>query len=376
MILKELVSKLDDIFNKGIAEDWDRVGLQIGREESDIGKILVTLDIDDRTIEEAIDYKADLIISHHPLIFDSLDSVVYSSSKGRKIIKLLENGISTYSAHTNYDIMAGGLNDIVAENLGLKDVKNIKDYNKKWYKFAVFAPAESQEKIRNTICRNGGGNFKNYSCCTFSTRGLGTFIPGSGAKPYTGNTGQLSRVDEVRIECIVSEENLNRLVEAVLKEHPYEEPAYDIYALENRLTDAGLGKYGRVDPPVTFKDYLKIIRQKLQITDAGWLDRGIENTGNRIIERVGFIGGSASSMADILKSLDCDLIITGEIGYHDAVEISEEGKIVLVIGHGSSEKFAIDGIYKILVDYFRERNINIDVSMSKSGYWSWRYNFE
>jgi len=98
MILKELVSKLDDIFNKGIAEDWDRVGLQIGREESDIGKILVTLDIDDRTIEEAIDYKADLIISHHPLIFDSLDSVVYSSSKGRKIIKLLENGISTYSA--------------------------------------------------------------------------------------------------------------------------------------------------------------------------------------------------------------------------------------------------------------------------------------
>ncbi len=375
MILKELVSKLDNIFKKDTAEEWDRVGLQVGREESDVGKILVTLDIDDRTIKEAIECKADLIISHHPLIFNSIDSVVYSSNRGRKIIKLLENGISTYSAHTNYDIMAGGLNDIIAKNLGLKEVKNIKDYKKKWYKFAVFAPEESQDRIRKTICKNGGGYFKNYSCCTFSTRGLGTFIPGSDANPYTGNAGELSKVDEVRIECIVSEENLKQLVEAVLEEHPYEEPAYDVYSLENRLTDSGLGKYGSVDPPVKFKDYLKFIKEKLQVTDAGWLDRGIGNTGNRIIERVAFIGGSANSISDILKSLDCDLIITGEIGYHDAIDISEEGKIILAVGHGSSEKFAIDGIYERLTDYFRESGINIDVSMSKSGYWIWRYNF-
>jgi dinuclear metal center YbgI/SA1388 family protein len=375
MILEELVSKLDNIFKKKTAEGWDRVGLQVGREKNDIRKILVTLDIDDWTIKEAVSCKADLIISHHPLIFNPIDSVTYSGNRGRKIIKLLENGISTYSAHSNYDIMTGGLNDIIAEKLGLKEVKNIKDYKEKWYKFAVFVPAESQEKIRKAICKNSGGDFKNYSCCTFSSRGSGTFIPGRDAAPYTGNTGELSIVDEVRMECIVSEENLKQLVEAVVKEHPYEEPAYDIYSLENKSVGAGLGKYGRIDPPATFKDYLKFMKKKLQITDAGWLDRGIENTGNRIIEKVAVLGGSANSISECLKEIDCGLIITGEIGYHDAIDISEGGKIVVVIGHGSSEKFAIDGIYGKLIDYFRVNNINIDVSRTKSGYWTWRYNF-
>jgi len=282
MILKELALNLDKIFHKSIAAGWDRVGLQIGNEERDIKKILVTLDVDDEVIEEAIGSKAGLVISHHPIIFNPLDSVTGSTYTGRKVMKLVENRISAYAAHSNYDIMDGGLNDILAGKLGLKDIKYIAAY-------------------------------------------------------------------------------------------PYEEPAYDIYKIENQLKDMGLGRYGRIEQPIVFREYLKLLKKKLQIIDIGWMDRGTENTGSRLIEKVAVAGGSVNSITEELAGLDCDLVIAGEISYHNAIKISEEGKIIAVIGHGTSEKYAIDGIYDRLVSFFKDNNIDMDVLKSKSGYWIWRY---
>lgn len=282
MILKELAPDLDKIFHKSIAAGWDRVGLQIGNEERDIKKILVTLDVDDKVIEEAIGSKAGLVISHHPIIFDPLDSVTVSTDTGRKVMKLVENRISAYAAHSNYDIMDEGLNDILAGKLGLKDIK-----------------------------------------------------------------------------CIAV--------------HPYEEPAYDIYKIENQLKDMGPGRYGRIEQPIIFREYLKLLKKRLQITDIGWIDRGTKNTGSRLIEKVAVAGGSVNSITDELAGLDCDLVIVGEISYHNAIRISEGGKIIAVIGHGTSEKYAIGGIYDRLVSFFKDNNIDMDVSKSKSGYWVWRY---
>ena len=136
----------------------------------------MTLDFHDEDIEEAIGIKADIVISHHPLIFDPLDSLIDSTDPGRKVMKLIENRISAYTAHSNYDIMDGGLNDILAKKLGLGDVKYISAGKKQWYKFVVFVPRDSQEKIMKAICSNGGGKFRDYSCCTYSSRGRGTFL--------------------------------------------------------------------------------------------------------------------------------------------------------------------------------------------------------
>ena len=171
------------------------------------------------------------------------------------------------------------------------------------------------------------------------------------------------------MECIIDGENLKQLLEDVIEAHPYEEPAYDIYKIDNQLKDIGLGKYGSIEQPMTFKRYIEVMKKSLQVADIGWIDRGIENTGNRLIEKVAVIGGSINSITDELAEIDCDLVIAGEISYHNAIKISEKGKIVAVIGHGTSEKCAIDGIYNQLASFLKNNSIVMDLFKSKSGFW-------
>ncbi|MCJ7666421.1 MAG: Nif3-like dinuclear metal center hexameric protein, partial [Actinobacteria bacterium] len=274
MILKDLVLHLDKIFHKNLALTWDRVGLQVGRSEAEIKKIFITLDIDDEVIEEAVNTDSDLIISHHPLIFKPLENVTDSiKGAGGKVLKLIENSIAVYAAHTNYDIMSGGLIDILAEKLELEDVQYIKLEDSQWYKFVIFTPRDSQDKVRKAICSCGGGEFKNYSCCTFNTAGKGTFLPGEGSKPYIGEVGSPSIVDEIRIECIVSENNLEAMIKAAVEAHPYEEVAYDIYKIENNFGGTGLGRYGKLKDPEVFKRYLNKLKQELQVEAIGWLHK-------------------------------------------------------------------------------------------------------
>src|SRR3989304_542934 len=148
--------------------------------------------------------------------------------------------------------MTGGLNDFVAGILGFTNIEIIEERYEQWYKFVVFVPGEAAEEIRKIICQHGGGKWQNYSCCTFNVEGKGTFIPHKGSKPYTGKVGYMNYVDEVRIECIVNERELGSLIDAVVKAHPYEEVAYDVYKIENKLKGIGLGRWGELKKPHSF----------------------------------------------------------------------------------------------------------------------------
>jgi dinuclear metal center YbgI/SA1388 family protein len=373
MILKELILDLDKIFQKDLALEWDRVGLQIGNSNSTINKILVTLDVDDELIDEAISSGTNLIISHHPAVFEEMVSITDYSGTGSMVLKLIENSIAVYAAHTNYDIMDGGLNDIIASKLGLEEIRAIEATSQNWYKFVIFVPVNNQEEVRRAICKSGGGKIGDYSCCTFSSRGRGTFLPGKDAQPYIGKTGELSEVDEVRMECIVGKDDLHELSKAVIEAHPYEEPAYDIYRLENQIREAGPGRIGKLKDPVILNHFIRTIRKNLDLSDVGIFHRGVENTGNRMIENVAVVSGSCNSLIGELAALDCDLIITGEISYHNAISLWESGKIVAVLGHGTIEKHAIEGIYDKLKLYFEKNNLDIELIKTKWGYWDWRY---
>jgi len=373
MILKELIKCLDKIFQVKLAEEWDNAGHLVGNGDKNVNKILIALDVDEELIEEAKNCGAELIISHHPPVFEPIRSVTDTTPTGSRILKLIQEGIAVYSAHTNYDIMENGLNNIIVQKLGLTEVKPISSYKKNLYKLIIFVPTGTQDEVRKAICSNGGGRLGDYSCCTFSSSGKGTFIPGKKTDPYIGETGELSIVDEVRIECIVEEEYLEGLLKEALKAHPYEEPAYDLYKLENRIMAGGLAKLGMLANPVTFNEFIGIIKKRLDIDGVGWIHRGIEDTGNRIIEKVAIAPGSSNSLTEELAVLDCDLVLTGEISYHNGIRISETGKIIAVVGHGTIERYFIDGAYDKVLELKSNEKLDIEVLKSKSGYWTWRY---
>lgn len=373
MILKELALSLDKIFNRSLALSWDKAGLQIGNLESDINKILITLDITGEVVDEAVNLNSDLILAHHPLIFNSLDTILSSKAGEKEILTLIENRIAVYCAHTNYDLMTGGLNDFVASTLDLTGTEIIEEQYEQWYKFVVFVPLKAEEKIRKVICQHGGGKWQNYTCCTFNIEGKGTFIPQKGSKPYIGEVGCVNYVDEVRIECIVNERNLSSLIDATIKAHPYEEVAYDVYKIENKFKDAGIGRLGKLKEPESFRDFTRKIKDRLGISGFKWLCKEDIKVDSKKIRKVAVVCGSGNSIARRLADIDYDLVIVGEIGYHNALQIIESGKILVAIGHGSSEKLATVDMCNKLEDFFQKQKIKIDILKSRLGYKSWRY---
>jgi len=376
MILKELTINLDEIFKKNLAFEWDKAGLQVGNLDRNIKKILIALDINNSVIKEAIDLEADLILSHHPLIFNPVDAVVSADSVQKKILNLVENKIAAYAAHTNYDIMPGGLNDFVAKILGLTPLGIIEPQHEQWYKFVVFVPKESEEKVRDVMCRYGGGQWKNYSCCTFNIDGRGTFLPLKGAKPYIGKSGKINYVNEVKIECIVSENVLEEVVSSTIAAHPYEEVAYDIYKIENKFSGAGVGRYGELKEDKYFAEFLEIIKNKMNIKNFRWLSDGSTDLEKKKISKVAVVNGSANSLTDKLAGLDCDLLILGEISHHNALSIIESGKILVEVGHGCSEKWAVCDMYEKLKEFSKLQKIKIEIIKSKLSHIAWRYYIE
>jgi len=373
MILRELVSKLDKLFLKSRAIDWDNVGLQLGSLDRDIRKIHVTLDIICRVVDEAVRDGADLIISHHPLIFDPLKKVTSQDYKGKMILSLVEKRIAVYVAHTNYDIAPDSFNDFFVNKIGLKNVSSIDPFSEQWYKFVIFVPPEAEEKVRHAICSRGGGKWKNYSCCTFNTQGRGTFFPMEGSKPYSGEVGKLSFAQEVRVECIVSESILNDVVSEAIKVHPYQEAAYDVYRLENRFDEGGIGTVGTLEKPVSMDVFLRLVKNAIGIDNFRWSASKIDHLENKEISKVAIVWGSANSLKEKLIASDCDLVLVGEVSYHNAQDLTESGKIVVEIGHGFSEKWAIEGMYNKLSAYLKKEKIDISLSKNKNGYSLWRY---
>jgi len=374
MLLNELAAILDKVFNRDIALPGDPVGLQIGRPENNISKVLVTLDINSSVINEALSGSADLIIAHHPLIFNPIKNILSSDIKGSMLFKLIENNIAAYIAHTNFDAMHGGLNDSIARIIGLKDIKLLEKAGQKWYKFSVFVPPEAEDGVRNTIFENGGGNYANYSSCSFNTKGMGTFMPLKNANPYSGKMGAVNFVDEIKIECIVEEKNLDKLTMSVIKAHPYEEPAYDIFKLENMPDTFGLACNGSVEPAQMLPGFIEGIKKNLELECIRLACPQDIDIDNFPVKRAAFINGSANSFTDRLSvgELDCDVIIVGELKYSRVTEIVECGKVLIELGHGESEKFAIRLMHDILSNSLKDYK-DLEIFKSKTGYTRWRY---
>jgi dinuclear metal center YbgI/SA1388 family protein len=373
MILKEIVKIFDKEFHKDYSLNWDNSGLLIGDLENEIKRLIIALDANDAVISNAVGIKANIIFSHHPLIFNPIKSITSDNPQGQAILKAAQNKIAIYCAHTNYDIMEGGLNDYIAGLLDMKNITSIIPNMQKWFKFIVYVPTGQEEKIRNAMCNAGGGQWKDYSCATFNTCGIGTFKPGSNSEPFIGEKGKLTFVDEVKIECIVNMEKLKTLIASVLEVHPYEEPAYDIIPIENVFAEGGSGRIGSLKESLKISNFLQFIEKKLSIRNFKYISKDDLFISGKEIKNIAVINGSVNSMVSEISNIDFDCLICGEINYHNAQLFSEKNILVIELGHAESESFAVDDLFLKIENINESMGLGLEIIKSNNNEILWRY---
>ncbi|SET61011.1 dinuclear metal center protein, YbgI/SA1388 family [Oceanobacillus limi] len=344
-----------------LAYDWDNVGLQIGSHNKPIQKIMVTLDVMESVVDEAIENNVDLIIAHHPLLFKSLKSLNTDSSRGRIIAKLLEHGITVYASHTNLDAAVGGVNDMLGDALQLESSEVLVETHKEsLYKIAIYVPHSHKGEVHDALSANGAGHIGDYSHCSFQTDGIGTFKPLEGANPYIGTKDEMEKVDEVKIETIVPKNKLSVVLNAVIKSHPYEEPAYDVYPLQNEGTQFGIGRIGDLHTPMRLEDFCENVKSSFGISN-------LRVTGDlsKKVKRVAILGGSGEKYIQAAKRKGADVYVTGDMTFHIAQEAWQMGLTVIDAGH-YIETIMKDGTKDYLEKHLNKESIEVIVSKANT----------
>lgn len=357
---RDIISIIDNMAPPYLASKWDNVGLLVGDEDALISSVLVTLDVNNNVIDEAIEQGINLIITHHPFIFSPIKSVNVKNFKERMIHKIISNNINIFSAHTNLDAAQYGINDFLAQKLGLSNVSVLeKTYENKMYKIAVFVPRGYEDIVCEAMTNAGGGHIGNYSRCTFNTKGTGTFMPLDGSKPFIGKIGAVEHVNEVKIETIADSNRVWGIVEAMLKVHPYEEAAYDVYPLVNNAIVFGFGRTGYLASSMSLKELCSKVKSILNIeyvNAVGMLDREIK--------KVAVCSGSGADFIYRAYTSGCDVYITGDIKYHDACDARDMGIALIDAGHFASENIFMGQLYDYLKEQMNMSGFDTNIALS------------
>ncbi|MEH7492814.1 Nif3-like dinuclear metal center hexameric protein [Neobacillus niacini] len=355
----EIIQLFEQFSPKALAMEGDKIGLQIGRLNKKIDKIMIALDVLEEVIDEAIERNVQLIIAHHPPIFRPLKNVLTDTVQGRMIEKLLKHDIAVYAAHTNLDVATGGVNDLLADALGLENPEVLVPTNEtKLKKLVVFTPVSHAEEIRKVLGAIGAGFIGNYSHCSFSTDGTGRFLPGDNTNPHIGQQGRLEAVDEVRIETIVPEHLIKRAITAVIKAHPYEEVAYDVYPVENKGEVLGLGRIGTVKE-MTLAEFAERVKQAFEVDKV----RVVGDLSSRV-KKVAVLGGDGNKYFMSAKFKGADVYITGDIYYHTAHDAMMQGLNMIDPGH-NVEKIMKKGLTTILSKMCKESGFEVEIFPSE-----------
>jgi dinuclear metal center YbgI/SA1388 family protein len=346
MKLSELCSYLDNAVPLAFQEGYDNSGLQVGDMEQDILSALLALDITEKVVDEAISKDCDIIISHHPLIFRGIKKITGKSSSDRALTKAIRNNIALYSSHTNLDNMDIGVSRRMAQKLGLKNVRTISPMKGKLVKLVTYIPESHLETVREAVFNAGAGFIGHYDRCGFALSGTGSFRAGEGTNPFSGRKGQIHFENEVRFETILFSHLTEKVVDALLDAHPYEEVAYDIYSLKNDNIDFGLGSVGELIEPLSEYDFLILISKVFEA-------RGLRYSAitGKTVRKVALCGGSGASLLNDAISAHSDAFVTADIKYHNWFEA--DGKILMVdCGHFETEKFSTEILYDLLIKKF------------------------
>ncbi|WP_304507799.1 Nif3-like dinuclear metal center hexameric protein [Anaerotignum sp.] len=361
--VKDIVAFMEGVAPHDLAESWDNTGLAIGDPHQEVKKVLIALDAIDSVIDEAIEIGADLILTHHPmLLFKKINSITKSDALGKRIYKLIENKVAALSAHTNLDVAKGGTNDVLAKMIGLTNVEILQEtWSENLKKIVTYVPESHLDVVREAMCTAGGGHIGGYSHCTFQTTGEGTFLPLDGTSPYIGSQGVLEKTSEVRLETIAPEGRVEKIMEAMIDVHPYEEVAYDIYPVEQKGGKEGIGRIGDLKKPMIFSEFAVLLKEKLAL---GQLIRLVGDP-NRMIQRIGLCTGSGVEYMASAKKQGADLYLTGDLKFHEAQRALEMGLCVGDITHYASEVLIVPVLQEALCKEVKEKGWELEVACSK-----------
>jgi len=351
--LREITRVLEHLAPLSLQESYDNAGLQVGDRDMEVNGMLITLDVTEEVLDEAAGLGFNLVISHHPVIFEGLKSITGRNAAERVVKKAIKQEIAIYSGHTNFDIAPGGVNSAMANRLGLLNQKILDPISGQLKKLVVFVPDEHLEKVRSAIFEAGAGHIGAYDSCSFNLEGKGTFRGSDKTNPFVGEKGELHQEPETRLETILPGYLLGRVVKAMIGAHPYEEVAYDIYPLENLFEGAGNGMVGELEEPMDEQSFMSFVKNRFGV---GVIRHSV--LLGKPVKKVAICGGAGSFLLRKARSSGADVFVTGDFKYHQFFDA--DGEIVVMdIGHFESEQFTRELFYDLLMKKFPKFAIRI-----------------
>ena len=346
MKLSEIINFFEETAPSRLQENYDNSGLLVGDINKEISGALISLDLTDEVIDEAINKKCNLIISHHPIIFKPLKKLTGQNLTERLIIRSIKNDLAIYAIHTNLDNIMNGVNAKLAEKLGINNTRILAPSGSKLNKLVCFCPTKYSDQVRKAIFEAGAGHIGNYDNCSYNLEGKGSFRALDKTNPFIGEKGKIHYEAETRIETVVPDFKMANVIKSMIKAHPYEEVPYDIYPLENKSTQTGAGMIGELDEEMNINDFLLSVKKRLNAKHIKH-----NQLVERKVKRIAICGGSGSFLITNAYRQKADIFITGDIKYHDYFE--HQGEMTIVdAGHFETEQFTKELIHSFLNEKF------------------------
>ncbi len=346
MKIREIADILENFAPPALREEYDNVGLLIGEADRDVQGALISLDLTEQVLDEAIREGIGLVITHHPLIFKGLKKINGRNAVERMVLKAIRNDIAIYAIHTNLDNVSHGVNAMLMKKLGINKFSVLQPAEGMLNKLVTFVPTGHADKVRSALFGAGAGHIGDYDYCSYNLEGEGTFRAGEGTDPFVGEQGKVHFEKETRIEVIFPGHLMSGIISALQESHPYEEVAYDVYPLRNTYEKAGAGMIGMLEQPIGEKELLENLKKILGIPV-------IRHSGfvGRKISKVAVCGGSGSHLIGIALRKGTDVFISADIKYHQFSEA--DGRMLIVdAGHYETEQFTKELLYGILKEKF------------------------
>ncbi len=346
--VKDVCDHLKMLAPLNLAEDWDNVGLLLGDDSAQVKKIMTCLTLTTDVATEAADFEAQLVVTHHPVMFKPIKQITAATAEGRMLMTLLRHGIAVYCPHTAWDNSATGINQQLAELLELKEIAPLrKRAVTDQVKLVTFVPESHLEAVRKALWDAGAGVIGNYRQCSFNLLGTGTFFGSDSTSPAVGKSGQLEHVEEVRVEVVCPSKRLDHALALLRMAHPYEEPAVDVFSVKAVANAAGAGRFGILHKPMNLNELSHVISGRLGLPSVQFVGEA-----SQIIYRLGIACGAASEFLRDAQRAGCQALLTGEARFHASLEARDLGLGMILPGHYATERFSMENLAKRLSEQF------------------------